>query len=307
MSEGAQRVNASKITSQETFGFILGFIAVVIFGGTLPMTRIVVGELDPMFLAAGRGAGGGVLALSVLIFMRQKFPHPTLMGRMLVNMFCIVIGFPICTAIGSVSVPSAHAGVVFGLTPLCTLIFASLWSGERPSLPFWLCSGAGALIVMVYALRQDSGSVVIGDLWLLGSVISAGFGYTLSAELSRKMPGWVVISWALTLSLPLTVPATIWYWPANAAQAHGGTWAAFAYLTAFSQYVGFFAWNAGLAMGGTSRVSQIQLLQSFVTLTLAALLAGETVGWDTIIAASCVVGLVILGRRLRVGHKSVVT
>ena len=33
-----------------------------------------------------------------------------------------------------------------------------------------------------------------------------------------------------------------------------------------SQYLGFFAWNAGLAIGGIAHVSQVQLLQTFVTL-----------------------------------------
>jgi drug/metabolite transporter (DMT)-like permease len=148
---------------------------------------------------------------------------------------------------------------------------------------------------MLYAMRQGGGALVIGDIWLLGAVLCAGFGYTLSAELSRLMPGWVVISWALILSLPVTLPVSLWLWPAHAAEAQMRTWVAFIYLTAFSQYIGFFAWNAGLAMGGTARVSQIQLIQSFVTLTLAALLAGESVGWDTIAAATCVVGLVVLG------------
>ena len=37
-----------------------------------------------------------------------------------------------------------------------------------------------------------------------------------------------------------------------------------------SQYIGFFFWNAGLALGGVARVSQVQLLQTFVTLVIAA-------------------------------------
>lgn len=298
------RVPISKALSRETLGFGLGFIAVVIFGATLPMTRIVVAEFDPLFLAAGRGAGGGLLALAGLVVIRQTWPPRALLGRMSMNMLCLAAGFPICSAMCSMSVPSAHGGVVIGLTPLCTLILATLWSGERPSIGFWACSIAGALIVVIYALRQGGGALVVGDLWLMGAVLSAAFGYTLSAELSRLMPAWVVISWALVFSLPFSLPATLWLWPAHAAQAKGATWGAFAYLTAFSQYIGFFAWNAGLAMGGTARVSQVQLIQSFVTLTLAALLAGEIVGWNTIAAATAVVGLVVLGRRLRISQSS---
>ncbi len=60
-----------------------------------------------------------------------------------------------------------------------------------------------------------------------------------------------------------------------------------------SQYVGFFAWNAGLAMGGVARVGQVQLLQTFVTLVFAATLVGETVEPEVWASAVVVVGLVL--------------
>ena len=289
--------------SRETLGLLLGFVGITIFGGTLPVTRIVVAGLDPLFLAAGRGAGGGVLALVVLWVMRQPFPKREHWLRMFVNMLCLAIGFPLFSALGSVSVPSAHGGVVIGLTPLLTAIVAAIWSGERPSVAFWLCSCAGASVVVVYALRQAGGGLAIGDLYLLAAVGVAAIGYTLSAELSRVMPGWVVISWALVFCFPFTAPVALWYWPANPMQVPATIWLAFAYLFIFPQYLGFFAWNAGLAMGGTARVSQVQLLQTFVTITLAALIVGETIDAETIIAAIVVVGLVFLGRTLRIGQK----
>ena len=40
---------------------------------------------------------------------------------------------------------------------------------------------------------------------------------------------------------------------------------ALVYLGAMSMYFGFFAWNAGLALGGVARVSQVQLVQTFLT------------------------------------------
>jgi drug/metabolite transporter (DMT)-like permease len=64
--------------------------------------------------------------------------------------------------------------------------------------------------------------------------------------------------------------------------------------------IGFFAWNIGLAMGGISRVGQVQLLQTFFTLGLSALLVGEHIGWDTIAFAAAVVGLVALARKAKV-------
>jgi drug/metabolite transporter (DMT)-like permease len=67
-----------------------------------------------------------------------------------------------------------------------------------------------------------------------------------------------------------------------------------------SQYVGFFFWNTGLAMGGQARVSQTQLLQTFVTLAFAAWVNGEQVDLLTWIFAVAVVGVVLIGRRTRI-------
>ena len=75
------------------------------------------------------------------------------------------------------------------------------------------------------------------------------------------------------------------------------TWLAFGYVTLFSQFIGFFAWYAGLAMGGIARVGQVQLLQIFFTIAFSALLFGEVVTPSTWLFAAAVIATVMLGRR----------
>ena len=43
----------------------------------------------------------------------------------------------------------------------------------------------------------------------------------------------------------------------------------------FSQLVAFFLWYQGLALGGVVRISQVQLVQPFLTLGISAALLGE--------------------------------
>ncbi|MDI6028000.1 hypothetical protein QBK99_17565 [Corticibacterium sp. UT-5YL-CI-8] len=57
---------------------------------------------------------------------------------------------------------------------------------------------------------------------------------------------------------------------------------------------GLFVWNVGLAMGGMARVSQVQLLQPFVTIGAVTLFLGEPITPATIIFA---IAMVMLGRR----------
>jgi drug/metabolite transporter (DMT)-like permease len=148
------------------------------------------------------------------------------------------------------------------------------------------------------------GSLGLGDILVLISVAVASTGYVYSAKAARVMPGWEVISWILVVALPINLAGMALSWPGSAAFAAApvSALAGFAYVTVISQYVGFFFWNAGLAMGGVARVGQVQLLQTFITLIFAATLAGETVEPVVWLVAVVVVALVVAAKR--VAHKA---
>jgi drug/metabolite transporter (DMT)-like permease len=65
-------------------------------------------------------------------------------------------------------------------------------------------------------------------------------------------------------------------------------------------WLGFFAWYRGLALGGTVRVSQVQLLQPFLALLFAVPILGERLDSVTLIFSLAVVLTVFLGRRMPV-------
>lgn len=288
--------------SPETLGLGLGLLGVVIFGATLPMTRLAVADLDPYCLTAGRAAGAGLLASLVLLGVRRPLPSTAQLKRIAVAAVMLVGGFPGFSGIAMQTIPAAHAGVVVGSLPLATAVAATVLARERPSFGFWMCSFCGAVLVTAYALRQGGGRFAWGDGLLLCAVASAAVGYTIFGLLARDMPGWEVISWAVVITLPLTLPLTLLYWPAAPAAVHAASWWAFAYLAAMSMYLGFFAWNAGLALAGVARVSQVQLLQTFVTLVISSLVLKENIDRDTIVYAIAVVGLVFVGRSFAISR-----
>lgn len=288
---------------QELAGLGLGLVGVIIFGVTLPMTSLAVRELSPWFVTAGRAAVAGLLALLLLAALRRPLPPRSAWAALFWTALCVVGAFPALVGLAMQTVPASHGGVVLAILPLSTAIAATIVAGERPSPGFWLMGVLGSALVVVFAIRHNglSGSAGLqpGDLLLMLAIVSTGLGYALSGHLSRSMPGWEVISWALVLSLPITAPVALLLWPADAGSLSAKTWGAFAYLALMSQYLGFFAWNAGLALGGVARVGQVQLLQTFVTLIVAAVLLGETLDVETIGFALAVVAIVIGGRRFR--------
>ena len=117
------------------------------------------------------------------------------------------------------------------------------------------------------------------------------------------MPGWEVISWVLVIALPISLPAAWLTMPADIAHIPLKPMLGLLYVALFSQWIGFFAWNAGMAMGGIARVSQVQLLQPFVTFALAAYFNDETITPQIILFAAAVVATVAISTRTR-GRKA---
>jgi drug/metabolite transporter (DMT)-like permease len=280
-------------------GLVLGTAAVILFGGSLPMTRLAVLTLDPWFVTMARGALAGVVAGAVLLALRRPIPWRDL-PRIAVIALCLVVGFPGLMALAMTSVGSAHGGVVLGLLPMATAVAAVFLAGERPSPFFWAMSAAGAALVVVFSLPEEGFLPVLGDLYLLASVAICGAGYALSGALARRMPGWEVISWAVVVSLPILLPATLLLWPAELSSVRWPAWGGLLYVALISQYFGFWLWNSALALGGVARIGQIQLLQTFATLAIAAALLGEHVDLRTVAFAIAVVAIVALGLRARV-------
>ena len=283
--------------SREALGYMLGLIGVIIFAGTLPATRIAVKTLDPWFVTFGRAAVAGVCAVVVLAVLRRPWPTPRQRWLIVLSASMVTLGFPGLMGVAMQTVPAAHGGVVLGVLPLMTAAFGALWQGSRPPRAFWLLSLVAAMVVIGFSLRGGGGHLERGDMFLFLASLCASIGYIFSADLSRDMPGWEVISWICVFALPFTLPMMLWWWPPDVALVSAEGWVSFAYVALFSQFIGFFAWNAGLAWGGIAGVSQMQYLQTFFTIAFAALINREAVGWDTVIVASIVVGLLVLGRK----------
>jgi drug/metabolite transporter (DMT)-like permease len=284
----------------ESKGMLFGLLGVVAFGLTLPASRHVVPYMDPIFIGLGRAVVAALFAAIILLVTRQQIPTQQQLVRLLIIAAGVVVGFPVLSAWAMQSVPASHGGVVLGLLPLATAIVGVLISNDRPSQGFWLTGVAGSVLVVAYSLLRGSGAFQIGDLALLGAIISAAVSYAVGGELSKSMGGWQVICWALIISFPLILIPAVIKAPEDLFALPPDILLSFLYLALVSQLLGFFLWNKGLALGGVARVSQTQLIQPFVTIIASVLLLGETLDSTTLVFALLVVGTVAVGKHMRI-------
>ena len=281
----------------KTSGWMNGLLGVIIFAGSLPATRVAVADLDPVFLTLARAAIAGLLGLALLLLFREQRPQRSDLLPLAIVSLCVVIGFPLLTALALRHVTAAHSIVFIGLLPLSTALFGVLRGGERPRPAFWLLSGLGSTLVVGFALTQGFAAAPIGDLLMLAAIVVCGWGYAEGAMLSRRLGGWQVISWALLLALPVTLSLALALRPDDLAATGTPAWLGLAYVSLFSMLIGFVFWYRGLAQGGIAAVGQLQLLQPFFGLALAGLLLGETVTWPMLAVSAAVTACVAAARR----------
>jgi drug/metabolite transporter (DMT)-like permease len=286
----------------------LGLLGVSLFAVTLPVTRLAVGtaeapHLSGVFLAMGRAVVAGFLSLLYLLYFRAAWPTKAQWQGLSWVAAGVVFGFPLLTSLAMRHVEASHASVITGVLPLATASLAAIMNKQKPSWGFWLCAIAGTSLVVVFALLRSGQAglhVHSADLLLLGAMAFAAVGYAWGGRLSQTMQAELVICWALVMSLPFTVPLAWFSQPTSAVP--WSAWAGFVYVSVFSMWLGFFAWYRGLALGGTVRVSQIQLLQPFLGMLMAIPLLGESLDALTVGFGLGVVATVFVSRKMPIGR-----
>ena len=278
----------------------LGFLGVLAFSFTLPATRVAVDGLDATFVGIGRTVAAAALAAAYLAWRREPLPTRDQVRRLALVALGVVLGWPLLSALALRDLPSAEAAVIAGLLPAATAVAAVARAGERPSRGFWVASAAGLVAVLAFAASQGAGVPRGGDWLVLAAVALASLGYAEGAVLTPEMGGRRVISWALVLALPVTLPVTALTMAGGVGEGNSADWLCFAYVAIISQFLGFFPWYAGLARGGVAKIGQTQLAQPLLTLVWSAFLLGESIEAATLVAATGVVFSVAATQRARV-------
>lgn len=286
--------------SDETRGLWLGLLGVTMFAMTLPMTRLAVGpasepQLPPLFVTAGRACFSGLLSVLYLWLTsapRLQWRH---VPALIVAALGSVVGFPLFLGLALRQVDAMHAAVVSGLMPLVTAIAAAAYFRQRPAIGFWICALIGFALVVLFAAYRSHGGLTTADGLLFLAVVSASIGYVGGARVAKDISAEQTICWVLVISLPFTLPTTLLSWPT--ADVRWTAWIGFTYVTLFSMWIGFFAWYRALALGAV-RVSQIQLIQPFLSLLFAVPLLGEHLDTVTLVFAVAVIATVFMGKRM---------
>jgi len=275
-------------------------VGVLCFSATFASTRLALSAFDPFVIAFVRGAGAGAAALSYLLVSRSRVPSKRQFLRLGGAALGIVIGFPCLLSFALLMVRATHASVVGAILPLLTTFFGVVIGRERASRGFWISAMMGAVLTASFCLYRSGLSAIQGaDVLLLLAFVACSYGYAEGGNLSKELGGWQVICWALALAFPIELAAFLGYVSAHGLWIRPPSIEAFAgllYVTAISQYIGFYFYYKGLALGGVAKMSQMQLFLPFFAIVVSHFVLGEAIDAATIVGAILITGTVFGGR-----------
>jgi drug/metabolite transporter (DMT)-like permease len=285
---------------KESEAYLWGFLGISGFALTLPATKVALPLWGVIGIGIGRAVLAGIIASTLLIFTRSKVPNLNQLGRLAVVALGVIFGFPLFSAYAMQYVPASHGAIIVGLIPLFTAMFAVLLAQERPSVTYWFAGLVGSSAIVIYSIYVGGGSLHPADLALLLAVISAAIGYAEGARLAKEMKSWLVICYALVLSLPWTILLCLSAGKVNWEASSLAAWSGFFYVSLISMLLAFFAWYRGLELGGIAKIGQLQLIQPFITLFASAFFFAEKLSIEMFITLAVVLLSVYFGRKSRV-------
>ena len=313
--------------SSQILSVSIGIIAVIIFAGTFPATKLALEIYSPLHITCLRASCASLFAMTFLVSFSlfnqignsnwQNIFYFSLNRGEISELFSIglllVFGFPGAVAFALAEVSSSYSAVFLAMLPLCLSAAAVILAKERPPILFWICSLITASLVTVFMCKTyldkdilslgNNKNFLLGNFWLLMACIFASVGYTKSASLNKRMSGFKVISWGLCLTAPISFLLVWVLWPTNLtlldATYHSNSFWGVLYLGIFSMFIGNCLWSIALSKGGIAKIGQLQFLQPFITLLISFHIIGETISNEMIIFALSVTVAVIVGQKQR--------
>ena len=287
-------------------GYIFSLTAIIGFGGTFIAVTLGAQSFDPITMSMGRVVPAAILAIVALKVMKHpllppKDAYPLIIGSSL----GVVVGFPLLSTLALQTVPAADAGVIGAITPMVTATVAVLIGHNKPRRMFWVAAIFGTISAMALAYfrggNEFGGGVFWGYVALGAGVLFASMGHISGSTLIAKYPAFVVLNWAVMISIPLQLPIAIVNWTLNpiTQMPSAQSWFGYLYVSLFSLAIGNFMLNKGLFIIGLIKGPQLQLIQPVVTMVLSIWVLHVAVSPLTWIAALAILISVAWSQKYR--------
>lgn len=249
------------------------FVALsLLWGIPYLLIRVAVQDFNPVVVAFGRTALGGLLLLPVAIFRRELGAVLRRWKHVLLYTACEIIGPWWLLSYAETRLDSSTSGLLVSMVPLVVAVILIVKGRDRFGLRrgMGLVMGFGGVAVLVAA------DIDLSDGWAVGAamltVIGYSFGAYMMGHLVHDIPPYGVITASLLIAATVYLPFAIWLAPAHITAAAGWSVVSLAVLPTATAFVIMFRL---VAEAGASRASVVTYINPAVAIVLGVLVLSE--------------------------------
>jgi drug/metabolite transporter (DMT)-like permease len=227
----------------------------VVWGATPIATRLALDDLPPLVLACLRTILAGLVAIPLLVGMRQRLPvqrrSRTLLGISAGVGFVI---FPVVYTVGQQRTSALHGVMILAALPIFTGGYAAVVARSAPRRA-WLAGCAVALVgeVVLIGGRNPAATdaTLAGDLLVLAAALCVSAGYVAGAMLPPLgLSSLATTLWGVLLGTAVLAPLAVGLLAGGGAPEAGATaWGAVIFLAVVTSILGYVR----LVLGARSR------------------------------------------------------
>jgi drug/metabolite transporter (DMT)-like permease len=277
----------------EKTGVLVAILSSALGGGAAVATRFMIGDYDPLLLAAVRFGGGALIILAIALLLRPAMPPradwPAVAG--LGVLFYAVFIFIYNLSLSYTTV--GRATLALSTLPLVTMAAGALLGLEalstRKTVGVLLAMG-GVAVALSASLGSSPPGAWRGDLIMAGATICMALYNVYSRPYTQRSSplGFLAMSMVAGGAVLLAVSAAT---GRLAELARFDTTQALVglYLAAGGGAFGFFLWVLALKYASPTRVANTITINPMIAMTAGALALGEPVTLPLVLGLAAVI------------------
>jgi drug/metabolite transporter (DMT)-like permease len=292
--------------------YLLLFAIALIWGSQFIFNQIVLREMPPLTLAAGRASIGALTLTLIGCFLGEERRRAAASARKLFGTYLLLAFFEALLPLfllgwGQAHVESSVASILMGTIPIFTVLLAPAVVGgrhwTRPAILSVASGFIGIVVLMAPELHSGDSHNILGNLAVLGSAASVSVSLLLFNRLGDLSPVITVRNILILAALPLIALAAAIDRPWTLNISHEAL-LSLMLLGVFCAGIVYLMFARLIQLAGSVFTSLTNYLSPLIGVLIGALVAQEAVGINAWFALALIAGAVVVNQPALLRRKS---
>lgn len=276
-------------------------LTMFLWGSNVSLLKLLVFDIPPLVMQGTRIFLAGITLFLILIVMKKKIIYKEMPWKfVLLATLLGVIAHHSLLATGIEQTTAVKTSLILGLAPLITAIIAvatRATSLTRLRFTGFVVGFLGIIIAVVDDVTAVT-AFVVGDVYVLGSIVVQAFSFFVIRRITLTIPPLVLTAYMLTIGSSVMMLYNLVVTPASFAAFANldlKLWAVFLFSAILATAVGHSLYNSMIKRLGAAETAIFTNLSTIFALIGAVVILGEEMHLSQIFGCMLIIAGVLIG------------